>query len=238
MSEHTEHLTYEDLMLRPEQVQPLGTFKGLRNKPTVIKINLEELFMSEANQNLLRCNLYTIYQQNGGKQLRSAFNKFIKQLSTRFIRDNNLNAYETVEAQATGFNNYTEALRAINNDYHKVCYKFFSWNTANPFQDRVEVGPSDHRVLKKGHDLSHEDHGTLEVWREQFTQVLNAKFRDNNRIPLHRQSAHTRHYDHSNEGLHYNDPDRASLETPIYGYDMSQIYNNLDKYSKDEWYSM
>lgn len=233
-----ERLTKEDLMLRPEQVQPLGTFKGIRNKPTVIKIDLKKLFLSDANQNLLKTNLFTIYQQNGGKQPRAAFYKFIKQLSNRFVLDNDLNAYETAEAQATGFNNYTEALKAINNDYHKVCYKFFSWNIANPFRDKVTVGPSDRRVLKQGYDLSHEDHGTLDVWREQFTQVLNAQFRDNNRIPVYRQSIHTRHYDRGNEGLQHNDADRSSLETPIYGYDMSQIYKNLDKYSKTEWYSM
>lgn len=238
MSNHTEYLTKADLMLRPEQVQPLGTIKGIRNKPTNIKIDIKDLFMSDSNQNMLKHNLYTIYQQNGGKQLRSAFNKFITQLSKRFVLDNNLYTYETAEAQATGYNNYTEVLRTINRDYHAVCYKFFSWNTANPFQDNVVVGPSDRRVLKKGYELTPEDHGTLDVWREQFTQVLNAQFRDNNRIPVHRQSIHTRHYDRSNEGLQHNDADRSSLETPVYGYDMSQIYKNLDKYSATDWYSM
>lgn len=238
MATRREHLSKEDLMLRPEQVQPLGSLKGIRNKPTTIKIDLKKLFLSEPNQDMLKNNLFTIYQQNGGKQTRSAFYKFIKQLSNRFVVDNDLNAYETVEAQATGFVNYTEALKAINNSYHKVCYKYFKWNIANPFRDDVVVGPHDHRVLKKGFDLSHEDHGTLNLWREQFTQVLNSQFRDNNRIPVYRQALHTRHYDRGNEGLRDNDSDRSSLETPVYGYDMTEIYKNLDNYSKDQWYSM
>lgn len=233
-----DRLTKEDLMLYPEQVQPLGTVKGVRNKPTVLKIDLEDLFLSAANQNMLKNSLFTIYQQNGGKRRRREFNTFIDQLSKKFVLDNDLNSYETAEKQATGVNNYTECLRAINNDYHKVCYKFFSWNVANPFRDKVTVGPSDRRVSKQGYALTPEDHGTLEVWREQFTQVLNAQFRDENRIPVYRQSIHTRHYDRGNEGLQQNDPDRASLETPIYGYDMSQIYKNLDKYSSTDWYSM
>ena len=235
---YTDYLTRDDLMLRPEQVQPLGSLKGVRNKPTEIKIDLKDLFMCESNQNMVKNGLYTIYQQNGGKQSRAVFNNFAKQLANKFAAQNDLNAYETAEAQATGFNNYAEALRAINNAFNKVCYGYFAWNTANPFKDRVEVGPSDHRVLKKGYALNHTDHGTLELWREQFTQVLNSQFRDNNRIPVHRQSIHTRHYDTGNEGLKYGDPDRSSLETPVMGYDMSQIYDNLDKYSKTEWYSM
>jgi hypothetical protein len=242
LSDHTtqmtEVLSREDLMLRPEQVQPLGTKKGVRNKPTELKIDLKDLFLSESNQKMLNNGLYNIYRQNGGKQSRDKLFVFLKQLSNKFTADNDLNSYETAEAQTTGYNNYAECLRAINNDYHKVVYRYFSWNTANPFKDRVEVGPHDFRVLKKGYDLSHEDHGTLELWREQFTQVLNSQFRDNNRIPVYRQSIHTRHYDRGNEGLQQNDPDRSSLETPVYGYDMSQIYKNLDKYSSTEWYSM
>lgn len=233
-----DYLTKDDLMLWPEQVQPLGTLKGIRNRPTKIKIDLTKLFLSEANQNLLKTNLFTIYQQNGGKQRRAIFYKFIDKLTERFVLDNDLNSYETAEAQATGFNNYTEALKAINNDYHKVCYRYFSWNVANPFRDDVIVGPSDRRVVKKSYNLRPEDHGTLEVWREQFTQVLNAQFRDNNRIPVYRQALHTRHFDRSNEGLQNGDPDRSSLETPVYGYDMSKIYDNLDNYKSDQWYSM
>jgi hypothetical protein len=231
-------LSREDLLFNPEVLQPLGTIKGVRNRPTEIYIDLNDLFLTYDNQQLLFTNLFKVFRQNGGKLPKKQFRSFISSKSTNFAKTNNLNEYRTAEYQATGFNNYTECLVAINNAFTKECYNLFSWNSYNPVRDTVEVGPADHRVLKKGFDMSHEDHGTLELWRNQFTQVLNAQFRNNNQIPKQRTAVHTRHYDTGNEGLRSNNPDRASLENPIYSYDMSNIYKNLDNYSSTGWYSM
>ena len=231
-------LSKRDLMDNPELVQPLGTRKGVLNKPTELKIDIEELFIARANNNLLVHNLFTIYQQNGGKGTREKFAEVIRRLMNKFIYENDLRAYETAETQATGIVNYVSLLKTINNDFMSSTYKYFKWNSYNPFQDNVEVGEWENRVLKKSYDLTNEDHGSLDLWREQFVQVLGRNFRDNNRIPAHRIGIQSRHYDRSNEGLRFNNPDRSSLETPIHGYDMSQLHRGTDKYQSEEWYSM
>ncbi len=231
-------LSKYDLMNNPELVQPLGSRKGVLNKPTELSLDMNEIFISQSNINLLSHNLYTIYQQNGGKGTRKKFKELIPKLMNKFMFENDLNSYETAEAHTIGVNNHTTVLKAINKDFMSECYKHFKWNTYNPFQDDVEVGPVEARVLKKSYELTADDHGELDVWREQFVQVLNRNFRNNNKIPAYRTGIHARHYDRSNEGLHYNNPDRSSLDTPIYGYDMRQISKGIDKYKSEEWYGM
>jgi len=231
-------LSQHDLLFNPQDVQPLGSRKGVLNKPTELKIDMVELFLSDNNSSVLKSGLYAIYQQNGGKASRGKFYHLVELLQRKFVKENDLYSYTTVEAQATGTNNYVEALRAINKDFHSTVYTYFKWNMYNPYKDDIEVGPSENRQLKKSAEIMPEDFGTLDLWREQFVQVLNRQFRDNNRIPVYRTSIHTRHYDRSNEGLRFNDPDRASLETPIYGYDMSRIEDGLCNYKSDSWFGL
>ncbi len=231
-------LSQHDLLYHPEQVQPLGSRKGVLNKPTNIQIKLPDLFLSKSNSNNLHSALYNIYQQNGGKSTFSRFGDLITLLQRKFVKENDLNGYKMAEEQATGTNNYVDALKAINQNFHKTVYKYFRWNIYNPFHDDIEVGPNEARVFKKSADIMPEDFGTLDLWREQFTNVLSGQFRDNNRIPAYRTGIQTRHYDRSNEGLRCNDPDRASLETPIYGYDMSRIKKGVCNYKDEEWYGV
>jgi hypothetical protein len=229
-------LSRSDLLNNPELVQPLGSRKGVLNKPTELTIDLNDLFLSASNSARLKHNLYTIYHQNGGKSTRAKFYQLVELLQMKFAKNNKLNEYITAEADVTGFNNYVEALKTINNDFHKMVYNYLQWNVYNPFKDDIEVGPSDDRRMKKSAEIMPEDFGTLDVWREQFSQVLNRQFRNNNRIPVYRASIHARHYDRSNEGLQFNDPDRASLENPIYGYDMSRIKGAVCNYKSEDWF--
>jgi hypothetical protein len=231
-------LSQHDLLYHPEDVQPLGTRKGVLNKPTKLKINLEDLFLSDSNTRVLQIALYNIYKQNGGKSTAGKFKKLIVLLQQKFVNENKLCDYQTAEWQATGINNYVDALRTINNDFHKMVYTYFKWNMYNPYKDDIEVGPSDARETKKSAEIMPEDFGTLEVWREQFTQCLNRQFRDNNRIPVHRVGLHARHFDRGNEGLRENNPDRASLETLVYGYDMSNIKRDICNYKDSEWFGV
>jgi hypothetical protein len=229
-------LTVQDLIDKP--IQPLGTKKSLNNKPTHLNIDVKNTFASVENINMLTCNLFKIYQQNGGMQPEQKFKQLVPILVNRFLKKTDLTAYRTAEADTVGFNDYTTILRAINNDFIKMCYNYFKWNAYNPFQNDIEVGPVENRVLKKSYEIMPEDHGTLDLWREQFIQISNNKFRDNNKIPFYRIGMFTRNYDRRNEGLIHNNPDRASLDTPIYGYDMAQLKNGLCNYKSEEWYGM
>ena len=228
----------EDLfMLRPDLVQPLGTQKAIANLPTDIPVDMNQMFLSDRNILLLLEGLYLTYTQNGGKHGKQKFAAFVQSMAKNFVQTNNLHAYEIAEFEAIGYNDHVECLRAINLDFTKECYKYFKWNDFN-FQQRYEVGKHEKRVLKKGYEFDHTDHGTLDLWRQTSTMSLNRNFRDQNRIPPHRAHAQVRHYDRGNEGLRENNPNRASLDGQIHGYDMSSIYNQLGNYSKEKWYSM
>jgi hypothetical protein len=229
-------LTVQDLI--EPTTQPLGTRKAASNKHTHLNIDVKNTFVSEQNINMLTCNLFKIYQQNGGMQSNQKFKQLIPLLISRFLKKNDLTSYRTAEADTVGFNDYTTILRAINNDFIKMCYNYFKWNAYNPFQNDIEVGTVENRVLKKSYEIMPEDHGTLDIWREQFIQISNNKFRDNNKIPFYRTGMFTRNYDRSNEGFIHNNPDRASIETPIYGYDMKHLQNGLCTYKSEEWYGM
>ena len=64
----------------------------------------------------------------------------------------------------------------------------------------------------------------LDVWRDQDVIRWNKNFRYNNEIPIWQNlnKAH-RGYDRGNEGLHDGNPDRASLNNQIHGYNMNDV---------------
>ena len=210
----------------------MTTKKERRNTATVIYADLNALFTSQNNIRYMVDTLYLTYQENGGRNNKSTFAPFVIKLAYQFARQD-LNDYQTAEMFATGYNNYVDALRAINADFTALCYKYFSWNEFNPFKATYSVKEFERRVLKKGYDLTAEDHGSLDVWHDQMTQVLNRNFRDDNRIPSYRTHLNARHYSRENEGLQ-NTPARASLEHTPHGYDMTAIHNI--NYKREDFY--
>lgn len=231
-------LSEKDFLLHPEELQPLGSRKGVLNKPTPLHIDIVKLFLYPGNSATLRYSLFSVYQQNGGKGREDRFAKLIVLLQRKFARENKLHEYIPAEFQAVGYINYVDALGAINQDFIKFVYKYFKWNVFNPYHDDIEVGPWEARVLKKSEDITADDFGTLDLWREQTVLTMNKFYRDGNKIPAYRTGIHARHYDRDNEGFSFSDPDRSSLEAPIYGYDMGQICKDIGKYKKKEWWSV
>ncbi|NDB85391.1 MAG: hypothetical protein EB127_22215, partial [Alphaproteobacteria bacterium] len=148
----------------------------------------------------------------------------------------NLNLYTTIEGSATGLINYVEVLRSINEHFSKFVHNYFKWNVYNPFHDLVEVSnpASGNRYLKKGSEMTPDDYGTLDLWRNQITQVSNKNFRNNNKIPAYQAGLHTRNYDRGNEGLKY-DEDQSSMENHIHGYDIDTQSTVIADKINDAW---
>ena len=226
-----------DLMYNPQLVQPLGSYKGVANKPTGVNVDIYDIFLSGDNVNLLNGTLFNVYQQNGGQSDREKFRNLILLLQNKFVKSNNLNLYTTIEGSATGLINYVEVLRSINEHFSKFVHNYFKWNVYNPFHDLVEVSnpASGNRYLKKGSEMTPDDYGTLDLWRNQITQVSNKNFRNNNKIPAYQAGLHTRNYDRGNEGLKY-DEDQSSMENHIHGYDMREPRRSVLQYKSDEWF--
>jgi hypothetical protein len=230
----------KDLMERPEELQPLGSFKGVNNQPSFpfIDLDLYELFNSDGNRLFLADNLYKIHQQNGGRSTTEKITLLVPKLMAEFCRNKNVRGYDVAETNATSQKNWSAILKAINHDFIKHCYKHFKWNNFNPFREYILVGENGKRRYKKFQDLMPDDYGTLDLWREQFIQINNNQFRDNNAIPTYRTGIQTRNYDTGNEGLREGDRDRASLENYQRRFDMSTIVQAIDNYRDRDWFGM
>jgi hypothetical protein len=232
-------LTEYDLMFNPHLIQPVGTRKGVLNKPNdlPLKIDPYDLFLAHDNVNLLCVDLYKVYQQNGGQSSRDKFRDLVLLLQHKFIKSNNLHLYTTAEWAGTGLINYVEVLRSINEEFNKLVFDYFKWDVYNPFHDLAEVSDlaSGKRYLKKGSELTPDDYGTLDLWRNQITQVSNKNFRNCNKIPVYQAGLHTRNYDRDNEGLKYV-ADQSSKDNHIHGYDMRIPRKSALNYKSDEWF--
>lgn len=229
-----------DLINRPEELQPLGSIKGVENQPSLPfkDLDLYGLFNSKGNILLLADTLYKIYQQNGGRTSTEKINNLTVKLMAEFCRIKNVRGYDVVESSATMQKDWSSTLKAINGDFIRHCYKHFKWNNFNPFREYILVGENGNRRYKKFQDLMPDDYGTLDLWREQFIQIDNSRYRDNNAIPTYRTAIHTRNYDRSNEGFREGDRDRASLENYQRGFDMTSIMNTIDNYRERDWFGM
>ena len=236
----TDVLSYQDLLGRPEKVQPLGSKKGVRNlenKHAFIELDMEEVFLSGGNLTMIARNMHKISKQNGGKASITKWKHLVAKLALIYVSENNLNEHKTVEYQSTGFSNHAELLKTFNADFMRTrCYNHIRWNNLVPTRAYAEVGVTGKKVKKKYHELTAEDIPTLDFWREQETQIMNKQFRYGNKIPIWQTSMHTRHYDRGNDGLKHRDQDRASLDVPVRGYKMDNIYDALDKWKSDDWF--
>lgn len=84
--------------------------------------------------------------------------------------------------------------------------------------------------VKKYDEMTAEDYRTLNVWRPQRTYAANSQSRYCNKVPIWQKSMNIRQYDVANDGLHTATPERASLDTQIHGYDMSNIVKGSTNY--------
>jgi len=234
-------IPYRDLIVQPEKYQPLSSVKSVmnvENEPDFTDIHLESVFKSRPNMLMLARNLYKIHRQNGGRSSIEKFRAMTPRLAHAFSKRTNIDEYMTAEACATGFNNWVEALKAINNDFIKYCYNWIKWNHFVPTREWAEVGATGERKQVRFNQLQPDDNTTLDLWRTQEIQRMNKHFRYGNKIPVWQRTMHNRYYDRANEGLKENDPDRASLETPIYGYNMTNIHAMIDKWHNEEWFGI
>lgn len=146
-----------------------------------------------------------------------------------------LNEYGAFYRPPTGYNtisdkqNWLESFRALNEDFMLWSRRFLRENMYVPFRSRTTTGSLnefENNVREvANHNLLSEDVKEINVWRKYDINKKNSHFRYENNIPFWQRSMNIRHADRSNEGLREgNDSFRSSLDNPIYGYDMKEIY--------------
>jgi hypothetical protein len=234
-------ITQKQLLFEPENFEPLGSVKSVLNYPSFpsfVNVDIVELFLSTPNMQLMSESLYKIHRQNGGTTTLHKMSALTPLLAQKFVKRNDIKQYIPVDIEATEQIDWVEILKTVNNNFAKFCYDYMSWNAFNPYRSWIECGPTEDRKQKRMQDLTAADIPTLDLWRTQEVQRINSAFRFNNSIPFWQYTMNTRFYDKSNEGLRNDTADRASLDVPIYGYDMSEIHNLTDKWMKEEWFGI
>jgi hypothetical protein len=217
-----------------------------------LRVDVAKLFFTKNNVNYLVNTMYLANKQNGGGyEVMNVFQKLVPRLMIKFARDNNLrelyNSYyadddETSVCQLgldtyrdnlghvaiSSKRNWIEAFRGINNRFVDWADQYLKPNTYVPFRMDMTVGSLnefENNVRDvRGYNLLADDYKELNVWQQFDINVDRSKFRYGNTIPFWQRSMNIRHNDRSNEGFREgNDAYRASLESPIYAYDMRRV---------------
>ncbi len=136
---------------------------------------------------------------------------------------------------------YIEALSKINIEFFKKYYYFVKKVNDyelpgmtgvpdfNPYKARMTVGSKNEfendiaRVSYQDMVYFPEKWDQIDVWSDQDTVRWNKNFRYNNEIPCWQSPGAKRWYDRSNDGLRDGNPDRASLDNQIHGYNMQDV---------------
>lgn len=90
----------------------------------------------------------------------------------------------------------------------------------------------DRRVKKRYDEMTADDYKSIDVWQDDQTYTYDKLNRYGNAVPMWQKSMNIRHYDRDNDGLHTSNPERASLDNQVHGYNMnyqikgSEFYQN------------
>jgi hypothetical protein len=234
-------IPWQDLVTEPQKYAPLGSVKSVRNlenNEPFTQMDMQKLFLAKNNTVFLARDLYQISQQNGGRAKFDKFMALVPRLQKEYCRYTNLSQHAMAENEATGQADWELTLQAINNEFLQRCYTMLKYNAYVPTREKIMTGPYDNRVKKKLSELTAQDMPTLDVWRLQDINRSNKNFRYNNTIPIWQRSMNVRHYDRANEGLHAKNADRASLNTPVYGYNMNNVMDTLNNWTSTGWFGM
>lgn len=126
-------------------------------------------------------------------------------------------------------NDITQTLEFLNKRFlndHRNIYNNQNPDVINVFRSNDTVTDEcGNETIKRYDEMLATDYHTLNLWDDESRNIFtnNGALRDCNRIPVWQTSMAYRPYDLSNDGLRVASSNRASLETPIYKYDMTNI---------------
>lgn len=232
-------IPFRDLLNVPQKYVPLGSVKSTRdlpNKQEFTNMNMNKLFLDKDNKTMLARQLFAISKENGGRANLMKFVALVNELAGYFVKQTDLSKYHMNESPATGQIDWALTLQAINNEFLQLCYNQLQWNKYVPFRAKTLAGPYDDRRLKELKELTAADIPTVDVWAAYDINRTNANFRYQNQIPPWQSTMNIRHYDRANEGFHTKYSERASLNTPINGFDMSTIFSTLNNWTRTGWF--
>lgn len=231
-----------------ESGQPFyGSVRYMKNKPSCDPfelISMYDIFMSKDNLIRQLQNIKSLYYAECEEQGLDEFLKYVPKYMKTFAERANLRNPDSykLSQECGGKQDVLNRFRAVNRDFIRYVTTLIPANRYIPQRQYAQVGAineyEDNSKKVKMLNMMAEDFKSLDVWRQTEVQTHGYSYRYKNEIPPWQTSLHARHYDRSNEGLHANEPDRASLQAPPRGFNMRDIYLGMENYNMPEWYSM
>lgn len=115
---------------------------------------------------------------------------------------------------------------------HANVYDRSNLSTRNIFRvnDKITIDGCGNQESKKYNEMTAVDYQNIDVWQSQQVYTYDKRNRYGNEIPTWQKSMNIRQYERNSDGLHESNPDRASLDMQIRGYNMSNQIRGSTSY--------
>ncbi len=198
-------------------------------------------FMDLSNQRLLTKKIYILHKSNNGFATYLYFKDIIPLRMKEWVTKVEVNKYNELVLGGS------DVLEYLNKKFITENYDLYSENSpdympfeTNVYKSKISVSyptmdnSSGIIVKKRPDELLADDYKNIDVWGEQVENLTDKNYRYQNKIPFWQRTMNIRHYDRSNQGYHHSNPNRASLDVPIYGNknEMSTLIKLLDEKNK------
>jgi hypothetical protein len=99
----------------------------------------------------------------------------------------------------------------------------------------ITVDECGNEETKKYSEMTAENYKNMDVWQDTQEYTYDKRNRYDNSIPIWQRSMNIRQYEHVFDGLHTSNPTRASLDTQLRGYNMSNIIKGSEFYKQYDY---
>lgn len=216
--------------------------KEVENLPThIVKVKNINGFMSPANQRLLTKKIYLLHTGNNGTATYSYLKALIPRRMNKWVNSMDVNGFKKLTYDSVDMITYLNKLFVTDNSDLYEIIRMGIASESNVYRNRLTIGYVTEEVEngvyrtvtaeKKPEELLAEDIRNLDVWAEQTVEISDNRNRYGNTVPIWQRSLHKRHYDTANQGYHHSDSNRASLDSPVYGYgdEMQKLQQMMDR---------
>jgi hypothetical protein len=191
------------------------------------ELSNSDIFLSKKNIQYMTYYILSMNKKNMTKSDPYYLRLLVPKLMAEWNSDKNLNDYEYI------YDDILLRLAFINKQFIKE-YDWIYTRTnkldINVFRESktITVDAYGNEETKKYSDMNAKDYANMDVWKSNQEYTYDKRQRYNNKIPIWQRSMNIRHYEKESEGFHTLDPHRASLNTQLRGYNMTNYINGLN----------
>jgi hypothetical protein len=188
-----------------------------------------DMFLSQKNILYMTYYLTAMNKQNMTGYDTNNLTSLVSKMMADWAKKENLNNFNYV------YSDILLTLEFLNKKFiinHGNLYDRANTLSKNVFRvkDLVTVDACGNQELKKYAEFTADDYKNMDVWRPEQIYTYNARNRYGNKFPVPNYSASSRHYEKDNDGLHMSNPDRASLNGQLRGYNMENQIKGSTSY--------